>query len=381
MYQKTTVACPNTLVLPANNGWIGTTQTFASNLNGANNGIGNNYFTTSATVSDQAGNISAPAGNLIAVDAVTPVIGGISFPPFFTAGGPATFTSAITTTGLDIALSRMNLAYTGLVLTGIAPTTAAGGATFWQPDVVVDAFNAPTLQTSAPFSVTVPQAITLIVPAGAAGANPAAGGTPLAAVNAFALNQVPTSSLASTSAITAASLPVPTPISNTGAGPTPGPAGGPVNFLICATGNGAAAACPAIPAVPAASVVALSRTGAGAPPTSVSILAVAEGVTGVFTNPFSYVQFWAYDPTAAKEGWRLIATVTNSSTVTDGGLAVPSGRNWQFSTTFTPSATNAPDNATYQIVAIGIGGTSLPAAQQGMGLATAVGTVTVSVAP
>ena len=186
----------------------------------------------------------------------------------------------------------------------------------------------------------------------------------------------------STSAITGASLPTPTAITNTGA------AGfGPVNFLICATGNGAGAACANPPAVPAASVVLLSKSGAagGLALTSVSHdLAVAEGLTSVFNNPYSAVQFWAYDPTAgANLGWRLIATVTNSSTVTDGGLAVPSGRNWQFSTVWTPGATTAPETATtvYTIVAIGIAGTNLPAAQQGMALATPVGTVTVSVAP
>jgi hypothetical protein len=366
VYQKSTVACAN---------WIGATTTFASNLNSLDNGVGNNYFTTSATVSDQAGNVSAPASNLFAVDAVAPVIGGISFPPFFTAGGPATFTSAITTTGLDIALSRMNLGYAALTFTG----GAAAPSTFWQPDVVVDAYNAAVLQTSAPFSVTVPQALTNIQVAGAGGANPAAVGSPLTSVNAFALNQVPTSSAVSTSAITGASLPTPTAITNTGA------AGfGPVNFLICATGNGAGAACANPPAVPAASVVLLSKSGAGGLATSVSMTAVAEGLTSVFNNPYSAVQFWAYDPTAgANLGWRLIATVTNSSTVTDGGLAVPSGRNWQFSTVWTPGATTAPETATtvYTIVAIGIAGTNLPAAQQGMALATPVGTVTVSVAP
>jgi hypothetical protein len=381
-YQKTTVACTNTLVLPLNNGWLGTTQNFIANLNTGDNGIGNNYFTTMATVADQAGNVSAPISNLFAVDAVAPVIGGISFPPFFTAGGSATFTSAITTAGLDIALSRMNLSYgaPGLGLwdgntgAGFAPTTAAGGARLWQPDVVVDAYNAATLQTSAPFNVVVTPTLTNVQAATAsAGTNPAAVGVALTSVNAFALNQPLTSSAVSTSAITAASLPASAAITNTGLA-----GAGPINFLVCGTG----AVCASPPAALAAATFNISRTGAGAVPTSVSVTVVAEGVTSVFNNPFSSVQFWAYDPAAsANEGWRLIATVTNSSTVTDGGAGFPNGRNWQFTTTWTPSLSTAPDNGVYKVMAIGIGGTSLPAAQQGMALATPLGGITVTIAP
>ncbi len=364
----------------------GANQNFAANLNTTDNGVGNNYFTTTATVTDQAGNVSAATSNLFAVDAVAPVIGGIGFPPFFTAGGSATFTSAITTLGLDIALSRLNLSYgaPGLGLfdgnTGaaFAPTTAAGGARLWQPDAVVDAYNAATLQTSAPFTVTVNPVLTNVQgTTNAAGANSSVAGVALTSVNAFALNQPGTASAVSTSAITPASLPASAAMTNTGAA-----GAGPVNFLVCATGNGLAAPCASPPAALAAATVQISRTGTVAvPATSISITVVAEGTTAVFNNPFSSVQFWAYDPTAANEGWRLISTVTNSSTVTDAGGAVPSGRNWQFSTIWTPTLTTAPDNAVYKVMAIGIGGTSLPAAQQGMALATPLGGVTVTVIP
>jgi hypothetical protein len=370
----------------------GANQNFAVNLNSPDHGIANAYFTTTATVTDQAGNTSDPATNLFAVDAVTPVMGGIAFPPFFTAGGAATFTSVSTTLGLDIATSRMNLGYgaPGLGLfdgnTGaaFAPSSAAGGARLWQPDVPVDAFNAATLQTSAPFTVTVNPVLTNVQGAtAAAGTNGAVAGVSLTSVNAFSLNQPGTASAVSTSAITAASIPPSTPITNTGLA-----GAGPVNFLMCGVG----AACASPPAALAAGTFIISRTGVASNPVSVVLTAVAEGTTAVFNNPFSSVQFWVYDPCTGlnapqlgclrnTEGWRLIATVTNSSTVTDGGLAVPSGRNWQFSTTWTPSLTTAASNVVYKVMAIGIGGTNLPVAQQGMALATPLGGITVTVIP
>ncbi len=391
-YQKTLAAGGVCATWPGS----GANQNFSANLNTSANAVGNNYFTTVATVTDQAGNTSAAANNLYAVDAVAPVIGGISFPPFFTAGGSGTFTSAITTTGLDIAGSLMNLSYgaPGLGLfdgntnAAFAPTSAAGGARLWQPVTVVDAFNAATLQTSAPFTVVVNPVLTNVQAANAsAGTNPAGAGIALTSVNAYATNQPATLSAVSTSAITGASLPVSAAITNTGIA-----GAGPVNFLICATGNGLAAACANPPAALVAATVNVSLTaavlagcGGLACPTAVAITAVAEGTASVFQNPFSSVQFWAYDPTAGNtEGWRLISTVTNASTVTDGGGAVPNGRNWQFSTVWTPNTATAPDATVatvYKVVAIGITGTNLPLAQQGMALATPLGGVTVTVNP
>jgi hypothetical protein len=88
-------------------------------------------------------------------------------------------------------------------------------------------------------------------------------------------------------------------------------------------------------------------------------------------------------------GWRLIGIANNSSNVTDGTLAAPTGRNWQFNMAFTANATNAPDNGVYRVIAIGIGASTLGAGPAvlgtgggaGVALATPVGGITVTVAP
>jgi hypothetical protein len=164
---------------------------------------------------------------------------------------------------------------------------------------------------------------------------------------------------------------------------------GPAQWFICATAT-TSAPCGTTPILSAGGTVTISRAAGG----TAIITAVAAGTTGVFNNPFSQVQFWAYSPSvappaAAQAGWRLIGIANNSSNVTDATLAAPSGRNWQFNMAFTPSLTNAPDNGVYRVVAIGIGASTLgsgpPVAGTGGGagvaLATPVGSTTVTITP
>jgi hypothetical protein len=385
------------------NGWpTATTRTYLANLvvPDVQAGAVDAYYTISATVADQAGNVSPSASRVELVDGTASAIGGLSYPPFLTAGGAATFTSALVD-NLDIQATRMNLQYGAIqpgangtfavtmfdANTGVAfaPTSALGGSTFWYPNQVVNGYNQATLVTTANMSNTVSLLYTNVQVTGTAlGTNGAAVNAAgvLNTANGIVLNQANTPTASATPIIPGA-IPAAAAITNTGLA-----GAGPVKWFICGTSGAAPAAgtaCPAIPVALGAATIAVSRDGTTAGQNTVITLdAVATGTTGVFNNPFSSVQFWAYDPTAgANEGWRLITTVTNSSTVTDGGAAEPNGRNWHFIANWDPSATDAPDAAgtVYKVVAIGVGGANLPAAQRGMALATPLGGVTLTINP
>jgi hypothetical protein len=352
------------------------------------------YFTITSTVADQAGNLAAAVSRVQLVDATAPSIGGLSYPPFFTAGGSATFTST-STDNLDIQLERLNITYgpvqpavlggagvntlgetltDGVTAAGwVGFTTEIGGSTLWYPDVAVNGYDATPLITSHAYAFTTNPLTQVQVRATADGTGSGLNGNGnMNTANGIVLNQANTAT-GSATPIIAGSLPTQTAITATGAA-----GAGPVKWVICA--QAASTACPAVYATPVAFTTAISRDGAA--PNTVTINAIATGTSGVFNNPFSQVQFWAYDPSAATEGWRLIGTVTNAATVTDAGGAEPAGRNWQFSFTWDPNSTTAPSTGvTYRVVAIGIGGTSLPAAQQGMALATPIGALSVTVTP
>jgi hypothetical protein len=413
--------CPTTasFVQAPTNGsctaWI-TGTSYAANLNfsDVNGSALDAYFTATATVNDQAGNVSPAVSSVELVDATAPAIGGLSYSPFLVAGGPATFSST-DIDNLDIQSERMNLIF-GLIQPGaagtfaatlfdansgaaFAPGTAAGGSTFWFPDKVVNAYNVSPLITTNAFSFTIPNLPTQIEVTGTAN------GTNGAAINAngvvntangIVINQANTATASATPIIPAA-IPANSAITNTG-----GSNNGPLAFVICGTAQ-VGGLCPAPYATLLTGNTVISRDGAA--PNTVTITAQAQGLTGStivgpatvppqFSNPFSAVQFWAYNPTIGPlEGWRLIGTV-NGTTVTDGGLAAPNGRNWNFTFTWDPNAVTAPTTgATYKIVAIGIssvaGGAALSCAPSilactgsvGMALATPIGAVSVTVAP
>ena len=357
------------------NGWNpASSQNFKANLNWSdvNGSIVDAYYTINATVADQAGNVSNVATGVELTDATPPSIGGLSYPAFLTAGGSTLFQSS-DIDNLDIQLERMNLQYGPIqpgapgtfAPTGAVFTSPLGGSTFWYPDAPVNGYNLPVLVTTHAFAFTVGNLLTNIQVTGAAGANGAAvnANGVLNTANGIVLDQANNQALTGTPIIPGA-LPAPAAITNTGLA-----GAGPVNFVI----SGAAP-------------VNLSVSGAGGLATSTAYTATAQGVTGVFNNPFSSVQFWAYDPTTAvpaTEGWRLFATV-GATTTTDGGAAVPNGRNWGYTATFAPSLTNAPDQAAcpagtvYQIMAIGI---SSVATSPGMALASNVSAKTASVCP
>ena len=343
--------------------------------------VGDAYYTVSATVADQAGNVSAAASRVELTDASAAAIGGLSYPPFLTAGGSATFTST-DNDNLDLQLERLNLAY-GAIQPGVAggfaatlfdastaaafaPTSAVGGSTFWFPDSPVNGYNLVPLVTTHSFAFTATNLLTQIQAVTTAlGANPAAlnAAGVVNTANGIVLNQANTAT-ASATPIIAGAVPAAVAITNTGAA-----GAGPVTFPISG----------------AAGTTLLSVSGAGGLGTSTSFTATAQGLTGVFTNPFSAVQFWAYEPTVAPlEGWRLIGTVT-SATTTDAGGAPPLGRNWAYTVTWTPTAATAPNGANtgatvYKVVAIGIVGSAIPAST-GMALASPLSAKLVSVAP
>ncbi|HVT41260.1 MAG TPA: Ig-like domain-containing protein [Gemmatimonadaceae bacterium] len=390
-YQLASTACPPTVLVP--NGWNPSgTQNFKANLNvpDENGSTLAAYYTINATVADQAGNVSNVATAVELSDATPPSIGGLSYPAFLTAGGSTTFSSS-DLDNLDIQLERMNLIYGAvqpgasggfaLTVTGFAPISQPGGSTFWYPDQQVNGYNQPVLVTTHAFAFNVANLLTNIQTTGAAGAN---GGAVNAAgvlntANGIVLDQANNQALTGTPIIPGA-----LPAAGAGVAITNGGGlnQGPVNFVICTGASG-------VPCV-AGAPVNLSVSGAGGLATSTTYTAVAQGTTGVFNNPFSAVQFWAYDPaTPATEGWRLFATV-GASTTTDGGAPVPAGRNWGYTATFTPTLATAPDQAAcpagtvYQIMAIGI--SSVPVngvvpSSVGMALATNVSAKTASVCP
>ncbi len=387
-FQASTVACAS---------WAAGSQTFAAGLAFADNAgapsAGNAYFTTTATVADQAGNVSIGpfTTNVFAIDRVAPVavVGGLTFLPTLGVSQIGSVVATLATQGLDIGAARMNLQY-GAPFFGLfdantaapfAPTTPVGGATMWQPDVTITGFNAATLTTSVLFSTTINPTLTAIGGATAtSGTNLGAGtvNASLSALNMFAINRAGLASAPSLLHIAPSMLPAITPMSNTGAN-----GAGPAFWVICAI-NGP---CAAPFALPGAGTSLISKTGAGGNPSAVLLTAAAGGLTGVFNNPFSMVQFWAYDATpGATEGWRLRSESASTPTVvTDGAAAVPNGINWQYSVTWVPDATTAPDVAVagtvYRVIAIGIGGSTQPAANQGVALSTPIGAVTITVLP
>lgn len=361
------------------------------------------YNTTSATVDDQAGNRSAIASRVELFDPTASSIGGVSYPPFLIQGGTASFAS-IVNDALDIQLTRMNLQY-GAVQPGAAgglaatlidgatgagwagATTALGGSTFWYPDAQVNGYNAATLVTTANMTNSVSSLMTNIQvttasTTGAVGAGALNAAGVLNTANGIVLNQANTATGSATPIIAGALPATQTALAGGGGAGLVG-----TNWFICgttATAPAAGVACPAVPAALAAATIAVSRDGTtAATNTSISFDAVVAGTTGVFNNPFSSVQFWAYDPTALTEGWRLIGTVTNAATVTDGGAAPPGGRNWHFNFTWDPNSVDAPTNAAvYSIMAVGFGGSNITlATSRGTAIATPIGGITVTMVP
>ena len=361
-----------------------TGTSFAVDLVSADNGVGNNYFLTAATIMDQAGNVSTGpfTTNLFAVDAVAAQTLGNLSPPltFPTSPGSYSFTFADATTGLDIALTRVGFTYTSGfndAVTAAAFANAGGNvAMFWGADVPVDGWNAATLQNSVTATVTINNMLTNFEVTTGLGVNSAALNPNQPAVFTYGGTNQPGNITSQTWGLIPSAFTVPAAAMSNGGGLNQGPA----QWFICATAT-ASTPCGITPTLLTAGNVTVSRaTG-----TPVVITAVAAGTTGVFNNPYSQVQFWAYSlsaaPPAAPSGWRLIGTATNSSNVTDGTLAVPTGRNWQFNMTFVPSAAYAPDNGVYHVVAIGIGASTLGANGSGVALATPVGGTTITVNP
>jgi hypothetical protein len=389
-YQLSTVACP---AGGGFSGWVSGTN-FLSNLVIGDHGIGNNYFLTTASIADQAGNSSSPSAvqtiagtgpfttNLFAVDAVAVQSLGNLDPPltFPTSNSSYGFTFGAATTGLDLALARLGWAYNGGfndAVTNAAFANAGGNvALFWAPDVTIDAFNAATLQTTATASVTVSNMLTNFEITSGLGVNGAALNANQPLIYTYETTNQPGNITSNTWGLVGTAYTVPAAAMTNGGGLNQGPA----QWYICGTAT-SAAPCGVTPALLTAGNVTVSRaTG-----TPVVITAVAAGTTAVFNNPYSQVQFWAYSPSiappaAAPSGWRLIGIANNSSNVTDGLAAVPGGRNWQFTATFVPSAAYAPDNAVYHVVAIGIGAGSLTTGS-GVALATPVGGTTITVTP
>jgi hypothetical protein len=375
--------------------WVSGTS-FLTNMVSADNGIGNNYFLTTASITDQAGNSSSPSAvqtipgtgpfttNLFAVDgSAVMALGNLDPPSTFPTSNtsyPFSFGITVGAGGLDIALARLNFSYSNFANDATTGVGFAGVSKFWAPDVVIDAWNAATLTTTTSATVTVNNMLTSFEITSGLGVNNAAlNGNVPTSYDFGATNQPGNITMIGGWGLPASSYTVPAfPMTNGG-----GLNQGPAQWFICATAA-AATACPTTPVLQTAGNITISRAAGG----TAIITAVAAGTTGVFNNPFSQVQFWAYDPTTLI-GWRLIGIANNSSNVTDGTLAAPTGRNWQFNMAFTANATNAPDNGVYRVIAIGIGASTLGAGPAvlgtgggaGVALATPVGGITVTVAP
>lgn len=507
LYQGSGAACANTAAAGTpSNGWATNTTNFLSNFSIATDNHGgagltgtsgtNAYYTATATVIDQAGNVSPAFTHLMVEDGTNAAWGGMTYQPaIITPGSTITFGGPLGD-DVDIQSVRMSIGFgtNGAPAAGLAVqpidaatgalwalggaggyTTLPGGATFWQPDAEINRCFTPALagSTGTAASAPYPTALCTVQPTlvnqtnvnynlagaitniqttsaavtGAGGAGLAAPGVPPAApssyvynvgnnlmtASGFAFNQAVNLSVAPTiPAITAAmqstigiSLGAVSPalvaLNNGGnslsalSGVTAAAAAGPTRWVICAvsaTGacSNAVSALTDPPSVVVgaplnsgniAGAYTISRTGAGGLPTSVSITAVAEGLSAlatgagtIFANPFSSVQFYLYDPTAglASEGWRLIATVPAGLAQTGDNLApapsIPNGRNWYFTTTFTPSVTTAPDNtaavlggASYRVVAIGISNQSHVAGQRGVALASPLAWTQILIVP
>jgi hypothetical protein len=396
VYQSSSTTCGNTAVAPANNGWISGTS-FLSNFAFPNvhsnaacainpGSICDAYYTATATIADQAGNVSSFLGNggpalslVELIDGTLASLGGLTYNPgLLVAGRPATFSAASITDNLDVQGVSLTLSYGasggaagfGTPPFGMAPTSAAGGAMFWYNSYNIVAPNQvgplcpdqdqlpfcdfrinpwPTTETApaaliqnTSFSATLPNMVTNIqVPLGADG-----GQRVLTALNnlqgatTFAYNQA-CSVFAGCAAgvgatpISGSAIPTQTLIDNTGGA---APTGGPIRWNICQVGG---TDCPATIPNPSLADGIAGITRDGDPidfQTRIAIAAVASGLTANgggpnFANPFAQVQFWAYNPKAnpalpayQTEGWRLIGTVNEPNGSTDAGLAcTPSG--------------------------------------------------------
>jgi hypothetical protein len=441
--------CPGSAAYVASSATCATWLTgtnFASNLTivtDTHNSIADGYYLLATTITDQAGNnsgtgaVSGQPFTLIQVDDGTnSAWGGLAYTPgLLTPGGSVNFTSTIVD-NLDVQAVRLSLglgtngaatatfgtapadAVTGVAWAGF--TTAAGGATFWQyvGSPLADLLINPCLTPAQPASTctTPPAALpgsfaisypvsniitSLQVSAAATGAGPyiSTAGNNLMTASGFAFNQgftigvtALTLGMQSTVGIPLAAVLPALGALNAG-GSNTATTGGPTNWVICAVGTTLCTtpltSPPSVPVNPALPVNFTYSRGAGG---SVTITAVAEGLSASsagfpqFANPFSSVQFYAYDPTAGlgTEGWRLIGQLNNATATGDLLVAVPNGRNWFFTINWTPNLVSAPDNAVYRVMAIGITNqnhTAGPPSQRGVAVATPLGFSTVTIIP
>jgi hypothetical protein len=421
--------------------WL-TGTNFASNLTivtDTHNSIADGYYLLATTITDQAGNnsgtgaVSGQPFTLIQVDDGTnSAWGGLAYTPgLLTPGGSVNFTSTIVD-NLDVQAVRLSLGLGtngGANAFGTAPadavtnaawagfTTPAGGATFWQyvGSPLADLLINPCLTPAQPaatcstppaalpgsFAISYPVSniiTSLQVSTANTGAGPyiSTAGNNLMTASGFAFNQgftigvtALTLGMQSTVGIPLAAVLPALGALNAG-GSNTAATGGPTNWVICAVGTTLCTTPLTSPpgGAPLPPDFPCSRTTCG----SVTITAVAEGLSASsagnpqFANPFSQVQFYAYDPTAGlgTEGWRLIGQLNNATATGDLLGAVPQGRNWFFTINWTLNLVNAPDNATYRVMAVGITNqnhTAGPPSQRGVAVATPLGFSTVTISP
>ncbi len=428
VYQTSSTACA-TAISATGTGAFNTNLTYSDTHASTVDG----YYLATNTIIDQAGNVSPTFSLLSVQDGSDAAWGGLSYTPaIIPPGGSINFNSTVGD-NVDVQAIRLSLGYgtngganalvaplfDAATAAPFAPTTAAGGATFWQyvngpagalTDLLINPCPAPAAQpnalcttwpaslvTNTNISYPVTSVFTNLQTTAAAvnGNGPFVYnvGNNLMTASGFAFNQGVNIGVTPLAAPMQATVGIPlgavspalTLIGNTGVA-----GDGPVNWVICAvstTGNCNTPALTNPPTTGGAQLPATfttSRTGAGGVPTSVTLTAVAEGNTAVFDNPYSAVQFYAYNPTAGlgTEGWRLIGTLTNATSTTDLLGAVPNGRNWYFTLTWTPNLVSAPNNAVYKVMAVGITNqTRTAVGSRGAALASPIAFTTVTVTP
>lgn len=242
----------------------------------------NGYFTYSAYVVDQAGNVSPTLTRTSLLDTQAPSVGGIATPATVTGGQAVTFSTAATD-NLDLNEAQPFLGY------------GAGAVTLQFPGTVLGTYGPDAFTTSATPSVTINQFVRSIE-------NTFGGAVLLADSVGIRVTDQAFNAATANGSIRGA------------VGPTvPGTFQSRDTTFLSYTARLA-------PNAPATICNGTTQSGvAGQPcptnPTSTTVQAVLTGRTGTFASPFQRVEFYRTDPATG----RLVFIGTGSISVTDTG--------------------------------------------------------------
>jgi hypothetical protein len=300
------------------------------------------YYTTEIIGIDQAGNRTSPLTVAVVEDAQNPVITATDIPGTLI-GGTTLSIPAFATDNVDLVASSLNIGYTGsAAMTLSYPRTAGPGVSF---------DNALTrsvmlLPSTSFFIRNLQQAA---APGVALSSQTSAND----AKSVLALAYDEAGRVSGNTAITLASA-----LANVNPeGQNSFNANFNGGFTLTASSN------PVwnCPAPTFGQTTGCGAAGTSTPGSTTTVLsAVASGNTGVFTNPFSQVQYWYLNPVTGR--WVLIGSVSSgSATVADTGVG--QGRSFTYQFTWDPPLSFADGfsfipvaggNVTVQIRAIGI---------------------------